>query len=104
MPKVAWLFRILLLTTFPDNYKLETLLSRQSSLLLFSGKPVDGSNFAAYAQPKYLTVERIEQLIYIFDSCTVYSRKLLKHLRDKDRGQKTDLPQIINLFYTHIKE
>lgn len=100
----AWAFRLFLQTIVPPGDPLEAMLGSVSSIIRFSGKPVDAGNFAQYAQPKHLNTDRVKYLIAVNDHQAGYCRQLLKHLPDKERGIKTDIPRIQNLYKPATKD
>lgn len=104
MYDTAWAFRLLLQTMVPPGDALEAMLGCISSIIRFSGKPVDAANFVQYAQPKHLNQERIRYLTTLYGHQTTYCRQLQKYIHDRARGIKTDLPRIQNLYNPPAKD
>lgn len=104
MYDTAWALRLLLQTTVPPGDALETMLGCVNSVIRFSGKAVDAANFVQYAQPKHLNEERVKYLITLYEHKITYCRKLQKYIQDRDRGIKTDLPRIQNLYHPAAKD
>lgn len=104
MPETAWFVRMLLQCIAPPGYTLEALLAGPAGLFRFNGKAVDVANFAQYAQPKHLNTKRAQNLITVFDHLLLFARKLLKYIRDKERGISAEMPQIKNLYKQLISD
>jgi len=104
MPETAWFLRMLLQSIVPPGYTQEALLAGAAGLFRFNGKAVDAANFAQYAQPIHLNAKRAQNLITVFDHLLAFARKLLKYIRDRERGLSPEIPQIKNLYKQLISD